>query len=217
MSQDRESRSPTRAKTSPDQESLLDNRFSDDTSYKDLDHAPATSYGTYLAGSQDGVENLEDYQVGGYHPIHLGDRLGNQDRYHIIHKLGHGGFSTVWLCRDELESRYVAIKILTADISAEGLPDLRMMHLDRTIKGAEYINIPKDHFSLQGPNGTHQCLVLELLGPQVSPGIWIEMDNPGPVLRKFCLQAAQALKFLYQNGVCHGGIVHIRPLIQLCC
>ncbi len=32
-----------------------------------LDHAPATSHGTYLAGRQDGIENLEDYQAGGYH------------------------------------------------------------------------------------------------------------------------------------------------------
>ena len=74
-----------------------DTEFPDDISC--LDHAPATSHGTYLAGTQDRVENLEDYQAGGYHPIHLGDHLGNAGRYRVIHKLGHGGFSTVWLWR----------------------------------------------------------------------------------------------------------------------
>jgi hypothetical protein len=46
-------------------------------SYKDLDHVPATSPGTYLAGPQDGVGDLEDYQESGYHPIHLGNCVGS--------------------------------------------------------------------------------------------------------------------------------------------
>ena len=93
---------------SPVQVQAADSEFPADTSC--LDHAPTTSHGTYLAGIQDGVENLEDYQVGGYHPIYLGDHLGNAGRYQVIHKLGHGGFSTVWLFRDIQEAKYVAVK-----------------------------------------------------------------------------------------------------------
>jgi hypothetical protein len=192
-----------------DEDSLRDNEFPDDISC--LDHAPATSHGIYLVGTQDGVESLEDYQVGGYHPIHLGDCL-DEGRYRVIHKLGHGGFSTVWLCRDSQEDKYVAVKIHTGDISVDKLPDLRLMHLDMSPPGSQYINIPKHHFSLEGPNGTHQCLVLTLLGPRVSPNTWIEMDNPGPSLRKFCQQTACALNFLHQNGICHGGIYSYNPL-----
>lgn len=44
-------------------------------------------------------ENILDYQPGGYHPVALGDTLNNC-RYKIYHKLGHGGFSTVWVARD---------------------------------------------------------------------------------------------------------------------
>jgi serine/threonine-protein kinase SRPK3 len=204
MSDLREPQSPVQIRAADGEDLVRDGEFPDDISC--LDHAPATSHGTYLAGIQDGVENLEDYQAGGYHPIHLGDRLGNKGRYHVIHKLGHGGFSTVWLCRDSREGKYVAVKVHTAEVSADDLPDLRLIGLDKSAPGAEYINIPRDHFSLEGPNGTHQCLVLTLLGPRISPDIWIEMQNPGPTLRKFCQQTAYALKFLHQNGLCHGGI-----------
>lgn len=215
MSDFREPQSPVHIRAADGNDSEHGSEFLDDISY--LDHAPATSHGTYLAGVQDSVENLEDYQAGGYHPIHLGDRLGNTGRYHVLHKLGHGGFSTVWLCRDSQEGKYVAVKVLTADVSADNIPDLRLIDLDRSAPGAEYINIPKDLFSLKGPNGTHQCLVLTLLGPRVSPGIWKKMQNPGPTLRKFCRQTAYALKFLHQNGLCHGGICpHIRFEIPAC-
>jgi hypothetical protein len=34
----------------------------------------------------------------GYHPVMVGDML--KDRYHIVDKLGFGGYSTVWLAQD---------------------------------------------------------------------------------------------------------------------
>lgn len=46
--------------------------------------------------SSDYVEDVELYRPGGYHLVHLGDTLSD-GRYRIIHKLGFGGFSTVWL------------------------------------------------------------------------------------------------------------------------
>ena len=48
------------------------------------------------------VENIEGYQTGGYHPVTIGDTFGGQ--YKIIHKLGFGGFATVWLARDTAET-----------------------------------------------------------------------------------------------------------------
>jgi hypothetical protein len=44
-------------------------------------------------------ESLSKYQPGGYHPVNLGDTFEN-DRYKIHHKLGWGGYSTVWLAKD---------------------------------------------------------------------------------------------------------------------
>ena len=45
-------------------------------------------------------EELSKYKPGGYHPVTLGDTFKN-GRYEIHHKLGFGGFSTVWLAKDK--------------------------------------------------------------------------------------------------------------------
>lgn len=45
------------------------------------------------------AEALSKYCPGGYHPVRLRDRL-HDGRYEILHKLGFGAFSTVWLARD---------------------------------------------------------------------------------------------------------------------
>ena len=49
-----------------------------------------------------GAEYLDGYRPGGYHPVHLGDVY--HERYKVLHKLGFGSYSTVWIARDlELE------------------------------------------------------------------------------------------------------------------
>ncbi|EEB88343.1 hypothetical protein MPER_13869, partial [Moniliophthora perniciosa FA553] len=45
-------------------------------------------------------EDLEDYVVGGYHPVQIGDKFSD-GRYEVVRKLGWGHFSTVWLVKDE--------------------------------------------------------------------------------------------------------------------
>ena len=54
----------------------------------------------------EGVENIETYRGGGYHPIQLRGNL-TRGRYKIFHKLGHSTFSTVLLAQDHLEKRYL--------------------------------------------------------------------------------------------------------------
>jgi len=44
------------------------------------------------------AEYPDAYRPGGYHPVHLGDVYCQ--RYRVIHKLGFGSYSTVWLARD---------------------------------------------------------------------------------------------------------------------
>lgn len=55
-------------------------------------------------------ESLSKYQPGGYHPVSLGDTF-KDERYEIHHKLGWGGFSTVWLANDK-ESVYIVLALL---------------------------------------------------------------------------------------------------------
>ena len=58
--------------------------------------APLARRRFHFAGPD--VENPDRYRPGGYHPVHLGDVYDG--RYKVIHKLGFGTYSTVWLARD---------------------------------------------------------------------------------------------------------------------
>ena len=44
-------------------------------------------------------EKMSFYRPGGYHPVHIGDTF-HGNTYEVVHKLGYGQFSTVWLVKD---------------------------------------------------------------------------------------------------------------------
>jgi serine/threonine-protein kinase SRPK3 len=153
------------------------------------------------------LEDYEEYGPGGYHPVHLGDTLGNDHRYRVVHKLGSGEFATVWLCRDVEAEKYVAVKIIMADQSYEDCPELNFMKLkgvgDEQV-GGDKVAIPLGHFWIDGPNGSHLCLVLPVLGPPL-PDALFSVDNYAELSRRVALQVVQGLEFLHSNGICHGG------------
>ncbi|KAM7212788.1 hypothetical protein V8F06_011823 [Rhypophila decipiens] len=95
----------------------------------------AKSTSDFKYGYIEGVEDLEDYRPGGYHPIQIDDRLGPNRRYRIVHKLGHGTFSTAWLAVDDLTSSYVAVKVCTADADPRREVDI-LAHLS-TVTAAD--------------------------------------------------------------------------------
>lgn len=67
-----------------------------------------TEGGRVLYEPIEDVERMEYYKAGGYHPVTIGDRFHN--RCQVVHKLGHGTYSTSWLVRDGESNRYVAVK-----------------------------------------------------------------------------------------------------------
>lgn len=56
---------------------------------------------------------MEMYRPGGYHRISIGDQL--HARYRVVYKLGHGGYSTIWLARDECSQKFVTVKVGAAE------------------------------------------------------------------------------------------------------
>ncbi|XP_073813255.1 SR splicing factor protein kinase [Musca autumnalis] len=113
-------------------------------------------------------ELKEDYCKGGYHPVNIGDLF--QGRYHVVRKLGWGHFSTVWLCWDLQEKRYVAIKIVkSAQHFAETARD--EIKILKSVRDSDPNNPRRqktvqllDDFKITGVNGTHICMVFEVLG-----------------------------------------------------
>jgi serine/threonine-protein kinase SRPK3 len=107
------------------------------------------------------TEDVERYQRGGFHPVHLGDVYDG--RYRVVHKLGAGGFSAVWLARDETEHRWVALKIVVADHSMS-VSTKSQLSCHTALQCArdtvfDFV-VEHRHFTLGGPNSRHLCLVL---------------------------------------------------------
>ena len=57
---------------------------------------PLSIHDFHFAGP--GLESPDGYRPGGYHPVHIGEVY--RERYRVLHKLGYGAYSTVWLARD---------------------------------------------------------------------------------------------------------------------
>lgn len=174
----------------------------------------------YMYSSFGDVENIEGYQVGGYHPITIGDRFGGQ--YIIIHKLGYGGFGTVWLARDTEKQRFVALKIIMAEHSKGAVKkDLEMLkylaeHVERP--GGNFIDIPIEDFWITGPNGKHICIVSEVAGPSIAHLTRAYCTKIEPEdTRRMALQITQCLAFLHSEkvGVAHGDLTTSNVLLEI--
>lgn len=159
------------------------------------------------------VEKLERYCPGGYHPIVIADEL--HGRYRIVQKLGFGTFSTIWLARDRIYDKYVAIKVSTATSESS---EAEMLHLlsavdleHRPHAGQAAIPSLLDDFVLDGPNGKHRCLVtaparMTLAQAQDASNIYLFQL---PVARVIAAQLIRAVAFLHSKGVVHGGKLYV--------
>ncbi|XP_067643162.1 SRSF protein kinase 3 isoform X2 [Eurosta solidaginis] len=121
-----------------------------------------------LYGSDEEQEDPSQYCRGGYHPVIIGDIFDN--RFRVVRKLGWGHFSTVWLCRDLKEEKYVALKVVkSAPHYIETAAD--EIRLLEAIRDADPLDAKRErivrllnHFTIRGVNGKHYCLVFEALG-----------------------------------------------------
>ncbi|KAI1025267.1 hypothetical protein LB504_010047 [Fusarium proliferatum] len=103
----------------------------------------ASVWGDFIGSDDEGevkdvCKPIKRYEEGLYYPVCIGEVL--IDRYRIEHKLGHSGFSTVWMAHNILNNNNDTSRLLT------------------------YL----DTFLLPGtPQIYHRVLVFPLLGPSL--------------------------------------------------
>lgn len=145
------------------------------------------------------AEPCERYAQGLYYPVQIGDVMDG--RYRIDHKLGWGGYSTVWLAHDTHQDRAVALKIL---IPGEGEAECHVqLRILEAVQDPSRLVTYQETFSLPGVKGTrHMVLVYPLRGPSLRATLY----RIPPVLR---MAAAKhlllALKSLHDAGFVHKG------------
>jgi serine/threonine-protein kinase SRPK3 len=169
------------------------------------------------------IENIENYKAGGFYPLHIGDELDG-GRFTIVHKLGFGGFSTVWLSRDNDQGKYVAIKISLAETFKEEENTTRILdHIKEQIGGdptSQYICLPLEYFVAEGPNGKHMCNVFPVSGPSIAQLAEARLGKVGldpQEAQRASLQVTQALAFLHSRevGIGHGDLTSSNVLLDI--
>ncbi|KAF2755574.1 kinase-like protein [Pseudovirgaria hyperparasitica] len=173
----------------------------------------------WLTLNSHGLERIYDYNDGGHCPSELGSTLC-QGRYRIIHKLGHGGFGIVWLCRDlhHESPHYVAIKVLVAALSREYCGELEAVQLLKILpeveRGKKHLCVSMDSFQQESPNGTHHCFVYPFIGPRAVDALAC-LGNSSAAMRKASLDTIEAVACLHKHGICHGDLTAKNILVDL--
>ncbi|KXS15877.1 kinase-like protein, partial [Gonapodya prolifera JEL478] len=178
-------------------------------------------------------EDLTDYARGGYHPVRLGDVVGD-GRYTVVRKLGWGHFSTVWLARDSGGpqgggTRLVALKIVKSapHYTETALDEIKLLEKVVTARGGRSARGNQggrscvvelvDWFKVRGVNGTHICMAFEVLGPNLLTLIrqYKHRGIPVPTVKRVMKQVLRGLDYLHREC----GIIHtdLKPENVLMC
>ncbi|CAL1606071.1 unnamed protein product [Knipowitschia caucasica] len=158
-----------------------------------------------LGSDDEEQEDPNDYCKGGYHHVKVGDLYNG--KYHVIRKLGWGHFSTVWLAWDIQVKRFVAMKVVK---SAEQYTETAVdeIKLLRSVRNSDPDDPNRDKvvqllddFKISGVNGTHVCMVFEVLGHHLLK--WIIKSNyqglPLPCVKSIIRQVLQGLDYLHSK------------------
>jgi serine/threonine protein kinase len=158
---------------------------------------------------------LEEYEPGGFHPVTVGQVL--HDRYLIVDKLGHGGYSTVWLARDQRFPRYIALKVGTSEqgtVRREVIALQTLMEVSRpshqwTRTWAHCDLVPRvlDEFELTGPNGRHACYASVPMQGSLKDVTWYSVFHV-PTARALAAKLILNVALTHTLGICHGGEFH---------
>lgn len=166
-------------------------------------------------------EKAQKYCRGGLLPIHLSDKF-KKGRYMVIHKLGFGVYSTVWLAKDFKTGNLVSLKVLAMDaqkwagnMSGGDIAIAALLLAESDVgsdEGKECVVRIIDQFEHLAENGVHHCIVMEVLGPNLQIALDQHYDDfhlPLDIARRFIKQICYGLRYLHRKGIVHGGALFL--------
>lgn len=114
------------------------------------------------------------------------------------------------------QQQWVCLKILTADGTCHSR-EPQTLHALQSDDATNHVVRLLDQFVHAGPNGSHLCLVFELLGPSVDYVVRNDYEpdehlEPDTILR-ITVQLLEGLAYVHEAGYAQGGKSHSGALV----
>lgn len=130
------------------------------------------------------------------------------DNYIILHKIGAGAFSTVWIAYNTQNDKFYAVKILNNNDYEDGLSEILYLKKLNTTK-CKYINKLNNYFIYEYDGQKFMCMVFKLLAGSVYDLLKMKKYKKGlPILlvKNIMTQLMHAMIELNNNNIIHTDI-----------
>lgn len=153
-------------------------------------------------------ESMLRYRPGGLHPVMLGDVICSKSaRYHVVQKLGWGGYATVWLAQDFDSLDWFALRIRESRHMHDGEDEV-LQHIASGNR-SPHLPIVRDIFSITGPNGTHTVTVTGVVSPLDHTLRRLTAKAHSVNLKAIVRELVEGVAHMHASGIIHGDL-HIR-------
>ncbi|KAI1425064.1 kinase-like protein [Xylaria sp. FL1777] len=174
--------------------------------------APAApDYGYFVEDSDDEcdvkteAEPAEMYLRDFYCPLRIGQELGGGPWFRIEHKLGWGGYSTVWLARNLADGGLVALKVMSPGWRGDHERRINDEIIRKTRQDlSNHLIISQAAFYIPGRRGnSHGVLVFPWRGPSLQIACFL---LPASLRVPAAKHLLLGLKHLHHAGIIHSDI-----------